>query len=115
MTDTLGKRFKIDIRDIQPLARGLGACYASDKITVEGEKVAWMYREEAEFDHDSGWRFFSGTETQDYVDNPDNLEIFDCNTIANYDRDIIPLLSAPIGSAFERNAESGQFEAVEEE
>ena len=66
-------------------------------------------------DSDSGWRFFSGTETQEYVDNADNLEIFDCNTIANYDQDIIPLLLAPVGSAFERNPETGKFEAVDEE
>ena len=111
MDTPTGKAFKIDVRDIQPLARGLGACYASDKITVDGEKVSWMYREEAEFDSDSGWRFFSGTETQEYVDNPDNLEIFDCNSIANYDQDIIPFLSAPVGSACARNAETGTFEA----
>lgn len=115
MTDTPSKRFKIDVRDIQPLARGMGACYASDKITVDGEKVSWMYREEAEFEADSGWRFFSGSETQEYIDDVNNLDIFDCNTIANYDKAIIPLLNAPIGSAFERNANTGDFEAVIEE
>jgi hypothetical protein len=60
---------------------------------------------------DSGWRFFAGTEEQEYVDDPDNLQIYDVNTVANYDPDIIPFLRSPVGSAFERDA-SGKFVAV---
>ena len=63
-----------------------------------------MYREEPSFDEDSGWRFFSGTETQEYVDNPKNLMIYDVNTIANYDHAIIPYLNMPIGAELERTA-----------
>lgn len=44
----------------------------------------------------------AGTESDAYMNDPQNHEIYDVNTIANYDPDIIPLLGAPIGSAFER-------------
>ena len=60
---------------------------------------------------DSGWRFFEGDEAQNYVDDPSNLGMYDVNTIANYDSEIIPLLQAPEGSAFERD-ESGAFVPV---
>jgi len=33
-------------------------------------------------------------ESEDYASDPDNVGIYDVNTIANYDRDIIPLLDA---------------------
>jgi len=84
------------------LAPGHGSCFATDAITVEGEKVGFMYREQPDNAIDSGWRFFAGTESQEYVDDPENLAIYDVNTIANYDPEIIPLLEAPVGSAFEK-------------
>jgi len=108
----LSKKFKLSAKDFKPLATGYGSCIATDHITVDGHKVGFMYRENPDNEIDSGWRFFSGLESQEYVDEPDNLSIYDINTIANYDESIIKHLSAPIGSAFGR-AENGEF--VEEE
>jgi hypothetical protein len=96
------KEFRIPKENIRNLIEPIGACYASDKITVDGLPVKYMYREAPIFDADSGWRFFSGTETQDYVDNPSNLMVFDVNTIANYDSSVIPYLSMPVGAELER-------------
>src|SRR4051812_22142238 len=96
------KHFKIAGDKIKTLAEGLGGCLATDAITVEGRKVGYMYREKPDFAEDSGWRFFSGTESQEYLDDPDHTTIYDVNTIANYDPGIIPLLNSAVGSAFER-------------
>ena len=46
------------------------------------------------------------------MDDPDNHGVYAVNTIANYDRDILPLIDAPFGSAFARNPETGRFEPV---
>ena len=62
------KKFAIPGDQIKPVAEGYGGCFATDMITVENRKVGYMYREETDFDTDSGWRFFSGHESQDYVD-----------------------------------------------
>lgn len=105
------RKFKLSAAQMQPLAMGHGACLATDLITVEGQPVQWMYREAPCNEVDSGWRFFSGLETQTYVDDPDNTTFYDINDIANYDPSIIPSLSAPIGSAFEKI--DGAFVAVE--
>lgn len=48
------------------------------------------------------------------MDDPDHHTIYDVNTIANYDPDIIPLLDAPVGSAFERKGGKGLFVKVED-
>jgi hypothetical protein len=94
------KNFKqLEIRDV---ATGYGACFATDKITVEGQRVRFMYRERPDGDIDSGWRFLAGSESDDYMGDPENMGLYDVNTIANYDPDIVPFLDAPIGSAFER-------------
>jgi hypothetical protein len=62
---------------------------------------------------DSGWRFFAGDECQEYVDNPNNLAIYDINTIANYDSSIASILESPVGSAYERN-ENGELQLIED-
>ena len=98
----MDKEYKLTSEEIKPLVQGYGACIATDKITVEGYPVRFMYREEPDNDVDSGWRFMSGFESDDYMDNPDNHGVFDVNTIANYDPSIIPLLDSKIGSVFEK-------------
>lgn len=85
-------------------------CIVSDKITKEGFKVGYMYREEPSNNNpDSGWRFASGNEDDKYMNNPNNHHIFAINTICNYDRDIIPYLKSKVGSAYIR-VSSNKFE-----
>ena len=108
------KNFKLKANELVELIRPMGGCFATDKIPVEGMKVGYMYREEPEDKWDSGWRFFSGTEDQEYVDNPENTMIYSVNTIANYDRAIIPYLDYPCGTSFERVEGTDNFEKIDE-
>src|SRR5262245_22730140 len=71
-----------------------------------------MYREEPDNDLDSGWRFMSGRESRAYLDKAANFALYDLNMIANYDPDIVPLLDAPAGSAYERQGPSGRFAQI---
>lgn len=52
------KKFAIPGDQIIDLVGKIGACLASDKITVDGLPVGWMYREESIDKVDNGWRFF---------------------------------------------------------
>jgi len=106
------KQFKIPAEKIKSLVPGRGFCYATDMITVEGRKVGYMFREKPDTEQDSGWRFFSGTESQEYADDPSHTMIYEVNTIANYDPAIIALLDSPVGSAFERRGLFKKFVAV---
>jgi hypothetical protein len=108
----MDKKFKLSANEMRPLATGLGGCIATDKITVEGFPVRFMYREQPDNEDDSGWRFMSGYEDDEYMEEPDNHSIYDVNTIANYDQSVVSFLSAPIGSAFEKTQESERFVAV---
>lgn len=103
MTDMPSKKkFKLSASEIRQVAPGRGACIATDMITVDGHRVRFMYREPPDNEIDSGWRFMAGYESDEYMNDPDNHAVYDVNTIANYDSDIVPLLDAPCGSAFER-------------
>ena len=46
----------------------------------------------------------AGDESPEYLNDPDNGDVYHLNTVCNYDRDVIFLLNAPVGSAFVRNA-----------
>jgi hypothetical protein len=114
MVNPRDKNYRIPGNAIRPLATGRGGCIATDLITVDGRKVAFMYREEPDNDVDSGWRFMSGFESPEYMDDPSNHGVYDVNTIANYDPEIIPSLDAPPGSTFERPNGDGPFIAVDD-
>lgn len=100
-----------DMKDLLPDWEGPTGCICTDRILVDGCKVGYMYREAPDADSDmpdSGWRFTAGDESDDYMDNAGNSGIYAVNTIANYDPEIIPFLSAPYGTAYARD-ENGRF------
>lgn len=92
----------------------LGHCLATNMVVKEGQKVRFMYRETPDNGDDSGWRFFSGDESDEYANNPNNINICDINTITEIDVSIIPYLDRPIGSAFEREDTEGAFVEVKD-
>ena len=98
--------------ELRQLAPKRGGCIATDMITVDGRKVRFMYREKPDNKLDSGWRFMSGYESDSYMNDQKNHGVYDVNTIANYDPDILPFLDSPVGSAFEW-AEGNRFVPVE--
>ncbi len=106
------KKFKLSADQIIRLIEPIGAATATDMITVEGKDVGYMYRDNPINDSDTGWRFFSGDEDENYVKNNDNTSIYDINTIANYDPSIMAYLNEPIGSAWERMPNTNKFERV---
>jgi hypothetical protein len=107
------KKFKLRADQIKKLVRPMGGALATDRITVDGMPVGYMYRESPDRPEDSGWRFFAGNEDQAYVDNPANTSVYSVNTIANYDPDIIGHLETPAPCAFEKLQDSHTYQRVE--
>ena len=108
------KNFKIASDQIVRLIDPIGGATATDMITVEGRDVGYMYRDKPIHNGDTGWRFFAGDESPEYIGNNENTEFYDINTIANYDPSIIPYLNEAIGSAWERIPNTNQFVRIEE-
>ncbi len=87
---------------------GPDGCFATDKIMVENKQIRFMYREKPENEYDSGWRFMAGDETEEYMNNVDNMGIYSLNTLCNYDIGIIDFLDSPVGTILYRN-KNGDF------
>ena len=108
--------YHVKAEDVKPLLsdwKGADGCIATNRITVEGCKVGYCYREKADGDWDSGWRFTAGDESEEYMDDPNNAGIYKLNTICNDDPDIISLLNTPAPCAFERD-ENGVFQQIKD-
>ncbi len=105
------KKFRLSAQEIERLVPSLGECFATDQITVLGKRVGFMFRDNPSSPQDSGWFFMAGTESQSYLDDPKNISMFDVNTIANYDHEIIQYLTYPVGAEVGRGA-SGKLSVL---
>jgi len=106
------KKFAIPAEAMRQLVPPMGGAFATDRITVEGRPVGYMYREFPNRKEDSGWRFFAGDEDQGYIDDLSHTAIYAVNTVANYDPDIIPYLDTPPPCAFEKMPGSRGYRRV---
>ena len=106
MTDKIFLKSIDEVTEI--ITKPMGYGLVTDRILVDGLPIAYMYREEPDNKQDSGWRFFSGDESEEYLDNEQNIELMNVNIIAHYDRSIIPFLEAPYGTAYGKD-EDGNF------
>lgn len=75
------------------------------KAAMNSNNIAYMYRDEpSENFPDTGWRFFVGDETEEYVSNPDNFEVCALNTVCNVDFTITSYIRADIGRRYGKNS-----------
>lgn len=99
------KKFKLSPEEITPIVSRVGGCLATDRIVVDGSPVGYMYRGIPLNEQDSGWLFFAGDEDERYMANNGHHDVYDVNTIVNYDPSILAFIDLPVGSALERDDE----------
>lgn len=80
------------------LKSALTLAVVSRQVSEEGLAVGFLYREAPGFPNDSGWRFFSGDESDGYTDNPDNFTVCGIGEITASNPDILPLLREKAGA-----------------
>lgn len=92
----------------------VGYIIASHEVMVLGKPIGYLYREKPDSDDDSGWRVFSGEETQEYADDPANFSMYNASTVVDVDPTIAPLLACEYPVTFERDMETGELVRVAE-
>jgi hypothetical protein len=108
----LFKRKKIDNQTDFDKFPPIGGLMVSKMVVDDGKKPLFMYREKRSRPEDSGWRIFSGLESQEYTDNSDNTGIYNPSTILKIDSSIADLLLKGVGSVFERESEKSDWYSV---
>ena len=81
------------------------------KMVTEGKRMPrFIYREKRSRPEDSGWRVFSGFESEEYNDDPNNIGIYSPSTILTIDSSIAELLlKGGVGSVFERESDKSPW------
>ncbi len=86
--------------------------FVSEMCFAEGEYVRFLYREAGDRKEDSGWRMFTGHETQEYNDDPKNVRIVQVGYMLDRDPSLLQPLKEAIGAAFERRTKQEPWAKV---
>lgn len=89
-----------------------GTCLATKAIMEEGAEVGYMFREASDFEDDTGWRFFTGDESLDFIDQDDNIGMYKIADVVKQDSSIEKYLNSSIGTELERTTGSKEFVIV---
>lgn len=76
--------------------------FVSEMCFEPSECVRFLYREAADQKEDSGWRMFTGHESDEYSNDPKNIRLAEVGYMLDRDPSLLQPLKANIGSAFER-------------
>jgi hypothetical protein len=69
---------------------------------LDGEPIRFAERLEPRNARDSGWAISSGTESQQYMNDANNLSVVRLSAVVDRDPDLGNIIDAPVGSAFRR-------------
>ncbi len=75
-----------------------GACLASKNVMSGAGRIKWMLRVEPKVEVDNGWRIFSHIDTDEYLADPDNLEVADFNAVCAIEPALIGIWDFEIGT-----------------
>jgi hypothetical protein len=90
----------------------LPRCFVTQRIMKDGQKIGYLYREEPDREEDSGWRFLCGDESDEYMDDSENICLVSLGAVLREDDRVLGLLDAPVGAAFEFDVSKGDFVPV---
>ncbi|MBF4517348.1 DUF2185 domain-containing protein [Flavobacterium sp. ANB] len=90
----------------------IGALLVSKMVVDQNMKPGFLYREKRTRPEDSGWRVFTGFESEEYNDNPDNIGIYNPSTILKIDPSLKDILLKGVGSVYEREKDDSDWYKV---
>jgi len=86
--------------------------FVSEMCFEPGECVRFLYREAPDREEDSGWRMFTGHESDEYSNDPKNIRLPDVGYMLDRDPSLSQPLKEGIGAVFERKSKSDPWKKV---
>ena len=87
---------------------GAGACIVSKSVLERRTALRWLFREDNGIGN--GWVAFGASDTQEYLDQAENLAVVDFNTLANVEPAVLNVLYLPVGADLEfKSDQSGKY------
>lgn len=94
----------------EPLkTHNLGGCVVTRSLLDGRSSLKWLFREEGCNPSDNGWRALGDTDTQEYIDNPDNSDVVDFDRLVEIEPAVLGIYELPVGTDLEFIPEKKAF------
>lgn len=85
------------------------------KMCMEnGNIIRFLYREKPDREQDSGWRMFTGLESEEYNNDSDNIRFVNVGYLIAKDPTLLHPLKGDLGSVYERDEKDKPWRKVED-
>lgn len=78
-----------------------GGCIVTKSVLAKKTRMKWVFREESVNPADNGWRVIGENDTQEYLDDSNNLTVCDFNTLIEIEPIIYNIYEMPVGADLE--------------
>ena len=98
--DKFKKGEKTEIRK----THNLGGCIMTKSLFEGTSNLKWIFREEPVNLADNGWRALGDTDTEEYINIPENNVVVDFDRLVEIEPAVLSIYSLPIGTNLEYDA-----------
>ena len=87
----------------------LGGCIITKSLDDGTSKLKWIFREESVNPVDNGWRALGDTDTEEYINVPENNLVVDFDRLIEIEPAVLAIYDMPVGTDMEFDAQRKVF------
>lgn len=94
----------------EPLkTHNLGGCIITRSLYEGASKLKWFFREESVNPADNGWRALGDTDTEEYINIPENNLVVDFDRLVEIEPAVLAIYDMPVGTDLEFDSQRKVF------
>ena len=87
----------------------LGGCVITKSLDDGTSKLKWIFREESVNPVDNGWRALGDTDTEEYINVPENNLVVDFDRLVEIEPAVLAIYDMPVGTDMEFDSQRKVF------
>ena len=87
----------------------LGGCIITKSLDDGTSKLKWIFREESVNPVDNGWRALGDTDTEEYINVPENNLVVDFDRLVEIEPAVLAIYDMPVGTDMEFDSQRKVF------
>ncbi len=87
----------------------LGGCIITKSLNDGTSKLKWIFREESVNPVDNGWRALGDTDTEEYINVPENNLVVDFDRLVEIEPAVLAIYDMPVGTDMEFDSQRKVF------
>ena len=87
----------------------LGGCVITRSLYEGTSKLKWIFREEPVNPNDNGWRALGDTDTEEYINIPENNLVVDFDRLVEIEPAVLAIYDMPVGTDLEFDSQRKAF------